>query len=146
MVDQLSMVYQVTVPTLQLDHFESWYGMFSTLNILIGARLYHQNGSLHFYEVLDNGRLVLVDDESPIMSAAKQLPVRVIARLDKKLFIDPSPLIANYASHIWVLHSRPLVDLCGILQIMVGNCPCLIIPLRSYHSSHIRWRSGETLC
>ena len=111
MVDQLSMVYQFTVLTLQLDHFQSWYGMFSTLNILIGARLYHQNGSLHFYEVLDNGRLVLVDDESPIMSAAKQLPVRVIARLDKKLFIDPSPLIANYASHIWVLHSRPLVDL-----------------------------------
>ena len=29
------------------------------------------------------------------MSVAKQLPVRVIARLDKNIFIDPSPLIAN---------------------------------------------------
>ena len=59
--------------------------MFSTLNILIGVRLYHQNGSLYFYEVLDNGRLILVAEESPIMSAAKQLPVRVITRLDKKI-------------------------------------------------------------
>ena len=85
--------------------------MFSTLNILIGACLYNQNGSMHFYEVLDNGRLILVDVKSPIMSAAKQLPVRVIARLDKKLVINPSPLIVSYASHIWVVHARPLVDL-----------------------------------
>ena len=110
MFTQLSMVYQVTLPTLQFDHFQSWYGMFSTLNILIGARLYHQNGSLYFDEVLDNSRLILVVEESRIMSATKHLPVRVIARLDKKIFIDPSHLIANYSSHIWVLHSRPIAD------------------------------------
>ena len=45
------------------------------------------------------------------MSAARQLPVRVIARLATKIFIDPSPLIAKHSSHIWVVHSRPLVDL-----------------------------------
>ena len=84
--------------------------MFSTLNILIGARLYHQSDNL-YYAVLDNGRFILVVEESPIMSAAKQLPLRVIARLDKKIFIDPSPLIANYSSHIWAFHSRPLADL-----------------------------------
>ena len=111
MFSQLSMVYQITVSTLHFDHFQGWYGMFSTLNILIGARLYHQNGNLYFYEVRDNGRLILVEEESPIMSAARQLPVRVIARLAKKIVIDPSPLIAKYSSHIWVLHSRPLVDL-----------------------------------
>ena len=80
------MVYQVIVPTLQFDHFQSWYGMFSTFNILIGARLYHQNGNLYFYEVLDNGRLILVAEESPITFAAKQLPVHVIARLDKNIY------------------------------------------------------------
>ena len=111
MFSQLSMAYQVTLPTLQFDYVQSWYGMFSTFNILIGARLYHQNGNFYCYEVLDNGRLILVAEESSIMSNAKQLPVRVIARLDKKIFVDPNPLIANYASHIWVLHSRPLVDL-----------------------------------
>ena len=69
------------MPTLQFDHFQSWYGMFSTLNILIGGRLYHQNGNLYFYEVLNNGRLLLVEEEeSPIMASTKQLPVRVIAR------------------------------------------------------------------
>ena len=83
--------------------------MFSTLNILIGARLYHQSDNL-YYAVLDNGRFILVVEESPIMSAAKELLVRVIARLDKKIFIDPSHLIANYSSHIWVLHSRPIAD------------------------------------
>ena len=82
--------------------------MFSTLNILIGAHFYTQNGSLYFYEVLDNGRLLLIEEESSIMSSAKQLPMRVIARLDKKIFIDPNPLIANFSSHMWVLHSRPL--------------------------------------
>ena len=88
------MVYRVTMPTLQFDHFQGWYGIFSTLNILIGARLYHQNGNLYFYEVRDNGRLILVE-ESPIMSVVKQLLVRVIARLDKNIFNDPGPLIAN---------------------------------------------------
>ena len=111
MLSQLSRVYQVTVPTLQFDHFQSWYGMFSTLNILIGARLYDQNGSIYFYEVLDNGRLILVDEESQIMLAAKQLPVRVIARLDKNIYIDPSPLIVNFSSHISVLDSKPIDDL-----------------------------------
>ena len=95
MFSQLSMVYQITVSTLHFDHFQGWYGMFSTHNILIGARLYHQNGNLYFYEVRDNGRLILVEEESPIMSAARQLPVRVIARLATKIFIDPSPLIAT---------------------------------------------------
>ena len=70
MFSQLSMVYQVTMPTLQFDHFQGWYGMFSTLSILIGARLYHQNGNLYFYDVRDNGRLILVEEESPIMSKA----------------------------------------------------------------------------
>mgnify|MGYP007059119589 FL=1 len=46
MFSQVSTVFQVTMPTMQFDHFQNWYGMFSTLNILIGARLYHQNGSL----------------------------------------------------------------------------------------------------
>ena len=55
MFSQLSMVYQVTVPTWQLHDFQRWYGMFSTLNILIGARLYHQNGNLFFMKF---GRMV----------------------------------------------------------------------------------------
>ena len=64
-----------------------------------------------FYEVLDNGSLILVEEESPIMSVANQLPMRVIARLDKKIFINPNPFISNYSSHIWVLHSRPIANL-----------------------------------
>ena len=31
--------------------------------------------------------------------------------MDKKIFIDPNPLIAKYSSHIWVLQSRPIADL-----------------------------------
>ena len=89
----------------------NWYGMFSTLNILIGARFYHQNSNLYFYEVLDNGRLFLVEEEAPNVSSANQLPVRVIARLDKNIFIDPNPLIAKYLSNLWVLQSRPIADL-----------------------------------
>ena len=84
--------------------------MFSTFNILIGAHLYHQNGNLYFYKVLDNDSLLLAEDSS-IMSSSKQLLVRVIARLDKKIFIYPNPLFANYSSHMWVLHSRPIADL-----------------------------------
>ena len=80
MLSQVSTMYQVTVPTLQFDHFQSSYGMFSTFIILIGARLYYQNGTLYFHEVLDNGRLLLVEEESPIMSSTKQLPLRVIGR------------------------------------------------------------------
>ena len=44
-----------------------------------------------------------MEEEAPIMSFENQLPVRVIARLDKKIFIDPNPLIAKYSSNMWVL-------------------------------------------
>ena len=52
-----------------------------------------------------------MEEEAPIMSFENQLPVRVIARLDKKIFIDPNPLIAKYSSHMWVLQSRPIANL-----------------------------------
>ena len=41
MFSQVSTIFPVTMTTIQVDHFQNWYGMFSTLNILIGARLYH---------------------------------------------------------------------------------------------------------
>ena len=78
-------------------------------------------------------------EESPIMSPANQLLVRVIARLVKNIFIDPSPLIANYSSHVWVLHSKPLADLQWDPSDYDWICPCLTLQLRSFHSSHVRW-------
>ena len=82
-----------------------------------------------------------MEGESSIMSSAKQLPVRVIARLDKKIFIDPNPLIAKYSSHMWVLHSRPIADLqwdpldYGWKLPMSDNTQAKVLPFFAYSVS-----------
>ena len=67
-----------------------WYGLFSPLGILICVRAYTNEGRIRFYEVGDAGFLYLVQEEAEVMQLASQKPIRVIARLDKKIFLDPN--------------------------------------------------------
>ena len=58
---------------------------------------------LRFYEVGDGGLLSLVNEESEVMQLASEKPIRVIAQLDKKIFLDPSPFLADHAIQIYVV-------------------------------------------
>ena len=89
----------------------TWYGLFSSLGVLIGARAYANQGQIRFYEVPDDGLLYLVDEEAEVMQLASEKLIRVIARLDKKIFLDPSPFLADHAIQIWAFQSKPVTYL-----------------------------------
>ena len=80
----------------------TWYGLFSSLGVLISACAYANQGQKRFYEVRDDGLLYLVDEEAEIMQLASEKPITVIARLNKKIFLDLSPFLADHAIKIWV--------------------------------------------
>ena len=75
----------------------TWYGLFSPLGILLGARAYTNEDRVRFYEVGDAGFLYLVEEEAELMHLATKKPIRVIARLDKKIFLDPNPFLEDEA-------------------------------------------------
>ena len=81
------------------------------MGILIGVRAYTNEGRIRFYEVGDAGFLYLVQEEAEVMQLASQKPIRVIARLDKKIFLDPNPFLADHARQLWAFQSKPVENL-----------------------------------
>ena len=81
------------------------------MGVLIGARAYVNQGDIRFYEVHDDGLLYLVDEEAEVMQLASEKPIRFIDRLDKKIFLDPSPFLADHAIQIWAFQSKPMTHL-----------------------------------
>ena len=111
MSEQIQQAFQNSQRQLNLANTYTWYGLFSSLGVLIGARAYANQGQIRFYEVGDGGLLSLVDEESEVMQLASEKPIRVIARLDKKIFLDPSPFLADHAIQIYVFQSKPVAHL-----------------------------------
>ena len=83
MFEQIQQAFQNSQRQLNLANTYTWYGLFSSLGVLIGARAYANQGQIRFYEVGDGGLLFLVDEESEVMQLASEKPIRVIAQLDK---------------------------------------------------------------
>ena len=52
---------------LNLANVYTWYGLFSSLCVLIGAQAYPNQGQIRFYEVRHDGLLYLVDEEAEVM-------------------------------------------------------------------------------
>ena len=96
---------------INLHNNYSWYGLFSPLGILLGARAYTNEDRVRSYEVGDAGFLYLVEEEDELMQLASKKPIRVIARLDKKIFLDPSPFLADHARQLWAFKSKPVEHL-----------------------------------
>ena len=81
------------------------------MGILIGVRAYTNEGRIRFYEVGDAGFLYLVQEEVEYMQLASQKPIRVIARLDKKIFLIPNPFLADHARQLWAFQSKSVENL-----------------------------------
>ena len=96
---------------INLHNNYTWYGLFSPLGILIGVRAYTNEGRIRFYEVGDAGFLYLVQEEVEVMQLASQKPIRVIARLDKNIFLDPNPFLTDHARQLWAFQSKPVENL-----------------------------------
>ena len=50
-------------------------------------------------------------EEAEVMQLASQKPIRVIARLDKKIFLDTNPFLADHARQLWAFQSKPMENL-----------------------------------
>ena len=111
MFEQIQQAFQNSQRQLNLANSYTWYGLFSSLGVLIGARAYASQGQIRFYEVGDGCLLSLMDEEPEVMQLASEKPIRVIARLDKKIFLDPSPFLADHAIQIYVFQSKPVAHL-----------------------------------
>ena len=62
-----------------------------------------------------------MQEEAEVMQLASQKPIRVIARLDKKIFLDPNPFLADHAWQFWAFQSELVENLIGIQLIMHGS-------------------------
>ena len=56
-----------------------------------------------------------MEEEAEVMQLASQKPIRVIARLDKKIFLDPNPFLADHALQLRAFQSTPVEHLNGVL-------------------------------
>ena len=101
MCDQIQQAFQNCQRQINLANSYTWYGLLFCLGVLTGAKAYANEGQIRFYEVGDDGLLYLVDVEAEVMQLAFEKPIRVIARLDKKIFLDLSPFLADHAIQIW---------------------------------------------
>ena len=91
MSDRIQLAFQNCQRQINFANTYTQYGFFSPLGVLIGARAYANQGQIRLYEVGDASLLYLVDEEAEVMQLASKKPIRVIARLDKKFFLDPGP-------------------------------------------------------
>ena len=66
MFEQIQQAFKNSQRKLNLANTYTWYGLFSSLGVLIGAQAYANQGQIRFYEVGDGGLLSLVDEESII--------------------------------------------------------------------------------
>ena len=49
-----------------------------------------------------------MQEEAEVMQLASQKPIRVIARLDKKIVLDPNPFLVDHAGKVWAFQSKPV--------------------------------------
>ena len=96
----------------QMEHKEDgWFGMFSSVQVLLGARAILRDGSVLFFNVLHEGKLERTLREDDVLQWASPKRVRVIVNMDRQWHIDPSPEEFKPEWNVWVYKQAPLVRL-----------------------------------
>ena len=91
------------------------------MRILISDRAYANQGRIRFYEVGDASLLSLVEEEAKVMQLASQKPIRVNARLDKKIFLDPTLFWRTMQDNYGHFKASRWNTLIGTRMIMLGG-------------------------
>ena len=90
-----------------------WYGMFSSLHVLLGVTGYKNSHDCLYFDVLCSGQLHSIIMEDKVVSQGSMLSVRILWKNDKKWMLNPHPNDINNLSELWVYES-PLTNFCGI--------------------------------
>ena len=86
-------------------------GVYSSSNVLIGARVYTSNEYFLAYLIVLEGKLQLVSMEDDLFNLVEWKLIRVIAKTRKVCIIDPHPKNINPLSDISVCGTNPLFQL-----------------------------------
>ena len=86
----------------------SWYGMFSSLHVLLGVRGYKNSHQCLYFDVLPSGRLHSLFVEDEIVTRGNRLSIRVLWKKDKKWILNPHPNDVNNLSDLWVYETKPI--------------------------------------
>ena len=68
-----------------------WYGMFSSLHVLLGVRGYKNSHDCLYFDVLCSGRLHSIIMEDEVVSQGSMLHVRILWKNDKKMDVESTP-------------------------------------------------------
>ena len=74
-----------------------WFGYFSPLKVILGAKVTNTTSDAKYFNVDDDGRLWHVLSASDVWMSANVSAIQVVARSGKKWFLDP-------AFHCCVVH------------------------------------------
>ena len=72
-----------------------WYGMFSSLHVLLGVRGYKNSRDCLYFEVLHSGRLHSILTEDIVVTQGSMLDVCILWKNDKKSMLPPHPSDIN---------------------------------------------------
>ena len=75
-----------------------WYGMFSSLHVLLGVKGYKNSHECLYFDVLPSGRLHSLFMEAEIVTQGSMLPIRILWKNDKKWMLNPHPNDINRLS------------------------------------------------
>ena len=109
-VDELR---KLQLPLMDSTHSNchKWVGLFSNFQILLGVRGLRDKDSFLSYDVLQDGRLVLIPLEDECLVDATLKPIRILAKVDKIWILDPDPNVVHPWWDLWVVGKKPLCEL-----------------------------------
>ena len=88
-----------------------WVGLFSNFQILLGFCGLRDKDYFLSYDVLQDGRIVLIPLEDECLVDATLKPIRILAKVDKIWILDPDPNVVHPWWDLWVVGKKPLREL-----------------------------------
>lgn len=111
----MRLVIQATLPEewfLPLEPMTPrWMGAFTQLEVLIALRACSKDGRCLFFEVESEGRLLRVEEESPLVAACTFQRVRVVAVASRRWLFDSDPSSISDEWRLWAYGARPMARL-----------------------------------
>ena len=93
------------------QRIEGWFGLFSSLNIILGAKAVLKDNSNIFFNVTQEGRLEWIPRQDDVMQQAFSKRVRVVVHVNSQWHLDFDPNKFKPEWDVWIFGKCPLVGL-----------------------------------
>ncbi len=93
------------------QRIEGWFGLFSSLNVILGAKAVLKDNSNIFFNVTQEGRLEWIPRQDDVMQQAFSKRVRVVVHVNSQWHLDLDPNKFKPEWDVWIFGKCPLVRL-----------------------------------